>query len=182
MPNPHWPPTTLITKLRQRCNTLRRSMATCLAISWWALQQAPRMHYFTVWGEGWCFREADVGCHLCSIFLFFFFQLPSAFSVSYFLSLTFYPLNIPPGLFELPLLSLYLYISVCLCLSLPLCLVLFFSSFAALLTPPSSPPVKFAKDFLILSISISSFSPQLLGREECIVLSGTPFVTLLIYF
>lgn len=38
MPSPHWPPTTLITELRQRCNTLGLSMATCPAISWWALQ------------------------------------------------------------------------------------------------------------------------------------------------
>ena len=29
MPSPHWPPTNLITELRQRSNSLGRSMATC---------------------------------------------------------------------------------------------------------------------------------------------------------
>lgn len=129
MPNPHWPPTTLITKLRQRCNTLRRSMATCLAISWWALQQAPRMHYFTVWGEGWCFREADVGCHLCSIFLFFFFCFPalSVFPTS-FLSLSIH-LTFPQACLSSRFchsicislsVSVYLFLSVLSCFSHPL--------------------------------------------------------------
>lgn len=46
MPSPHWPPTTLH-QLRQRCNSLGCSIATCPAISLGALKQAPRMHHST---------------------------------------------------------------------------------------------------------------------------------------
>lgn len=50
------------------------------------------------------------------------------------------------------------------------------------LSPPASCSLLSPKNFLTLSISISRFSPWLLGCEECIVCFGTPFVTILIYF
>lgn len=114
-----------------------------------------------------------------TITIYYQYVLPSSrlyiFSVSNF----FFSLSIPLTFLSVCLLYHFVALSVhlCLCLSFclspPLCLLvscLILSSLASLLTPPSPPFCEIhKKDFLILSISISSFSPRLLGLEECIV-------------
>lgn len=167
---PHWPSATLMTEFTQHCDTAGLSMSTCPAISCWALQKAPRMYSLGGGKVSSRSRPKFQDCHFYFPFLSVSPLPPSHFQTH----LTF---SSVPLLFPSVALSV---ISLCLSVS-PSLSSLVFSSLGTLPTPPSS-PVKFAKHFLILSISISSFSPRLLGWEECIVCFGTPFVTLLIYF
>lgn len=125
MPSPHWPPTTLITESRQpECNTLRRSMATCPAISWGGTsKRLPECTTPLGGGRYGVLEKLDVRFKTAiSAQYSSFSQFPSAFSVSHFLPLTFFPLNIPLSLVCSTALLLYLYISICVCLSVYLSL------------------------------------------------------------
>lgn len=143
----------VITEMSQSCNTPGHSIATYpTLLSWCVLQQTPMLHCFTRWGMGVALKRS-IKMVLWSFHpLTFHSTFPSVCSTTLYRSIS--RSVCFPSYFLIPPRSTY----------------------------PSLLSCVIRRDFLTLSISISSFSLRVLWQEECIVYFGTPFVTLLIYF